>query len=426
MPPVPALISASIALALVYLAAVGCAAMVLALRLGGRREDSLDSREAQSSSRFTIPVSVIVPLTKGVTGFDRGLDATGISRTIASVFDLDYPELELILVVEALSDEIWSALKHEWQLEPREYFYRRTLGTEAVRKVYRSPREPRLWVVDKEPSANSADAVNCGVNLARYRYVTTIRPGIAFERDALLRAMSAPLRDPAGVAGATSHVEAEGWQRLSSVRSMLRTRMARTASRAVSMVDDVVAVWRRDAIVELGGFSTTAADPDVDMAIRIQLSSNISARVVRSTEIFGSTNAVAGTVQFRNAKRRQLAALQGMTALSRSALPGALAWAFMSEVMTPLAQAWVAGATLLSAALGWLLWRDAIAAVAFVSFGRAAVTAAALLVRGSVGDGPDAPALARALLSAPFEFIVAGPAVTAGRVAAAWSFARRS
>jgi cellulose synthase/poly-beta-1,6-N-acetylglucosamine synthase-like glycosyltransferase len=428
MPSLSTLVSSSIVLALAYLAAIGCAAVVFALRLGGRREDPPDSRDAQSSSRFTIPVSVIVPLTSGVTGFDGSLDAKAISRTIASVIDQDYPELELIVAAEGLSEEIWSALKFEWQLEPREYFYRQTLPTEAVRKVYRSPREPRLLVVDKGPSTNGADAVNCGVNLAHFRYVTTIRPGITFERDALLRAMSAPLRDAAGVAGATSHVEGEGWQRLSSVRSMLRTRIAQTTSQEISVVHDTVAVWRRDAIVELGGFSTTAADPDVDMAIRMPLSSNVSGRVVRSPEIFGRANAVAAGVQLRNTRRSQLAALQGITTLSRSrhASPGSLVLAVMSDVLTPLAQAWVAAATLLSAALGWVPWRDAMAAVVLLSFGRAAVSTAALLVRGSAPGAPDAPALARLLLAAPFEFVATGPAVLAGRITAAWSFAKRS
>ena len=57
-----ALISSVIA-TLVFLGAVAFAAIVFALKRGGRREDSGEDREGLASSRFTIPVSVIVPLT---------------------------------------------------------------------------------------------------------------------------------------------------------------------------------------------------------------------------------------------------------------------------------------------------------------------------------------------------------------------------
>jgi hypothetical protein len=50
-------------------------------------------------------------------------------------------------------------------------------------------------------------AHHCGVNVARYRYVMSSRTRSDFDRDALLRVMTAALRDPANVIGASSHVE---------------------------------------------------------------------------------------------------------------------------------------------------------------------------------------------------------------------------
>ena len=62
-------------------------------------------------------------------------------------------------------------------------------------------------LVEKTP-AGRADALNCGMNLARFRYTAVVDAGVVFEPDALLRAMSAPLQDPAHVVAAASHVEA--------------------------------------------------------------------------------------------------------------------------------------------------------------------------------------------------------------------------
>src|SRR6266540_3724813 len=108
------LLVASIVVSLAYLAVVAATAIVAALRVGGWREDPIDNHDALSESRFTIPVSLIVPL-----GEDRA-DAVAASRTIAALLDLNYPELEVIVVAEGLPASAWASLKTAWDLEARE------------------------------------------------------------------------------------------------------------------------------------------------------------------------------------------------------------------------------------------------------------------------------------------------------------------
>src|SRR4029077_1766797 len=106
---------------------------------------------------------------------------------------------------------------------------------------YRSGRDPRLMVIDKA-GAGYSDALNCGVNVARYRYFMPVAPDVTFDRDALLRLMTAALRDPANVVGASNHVERGAasvgtdlgapfalsalFQRLASARSLMDSRLA--------------------------------------------------------------------------------------------------------------------------------------------------------------------------------------------------------
>lgn len=415
----------SIVASLAYLAAMAAAALLLALRAGGRREFQADDHDALSESRFTIPVSLILRLT------DRHMNASG---TIGALLGLNYPEFEVIIVAESMAGPEWDALKREWRLEAREFFYRQSLPTTTVRMIYRSERDARLMVVDKLP-ATAADAMNCGVNLARLRYVTAVDAGVAFDADALLRAMSAPMRDPANVVGATSHVEVavatRPLQRLASIRSIMNSRLVWRSLQAGFGPRESVVVWRRDAVVQSGGFSTAAADADLDMMVRLQTSDapGVGGQVVRTAEIFGRAEPRPFRDIVRATARRQLAALQAVAGLARSPridVP-ALLYFLMSELLTPMAQAWIVVATAAGAVSGWLDWRDFALAMVALSLGHAIVSGAALLLRGSVPyAAPGESGLRRLLVVAPFDFAIAGTLGACARTAGFLAFVKAS
>jgi len=414
----------SIVVSLAYLAVVTAAAAVAALRIGGRREDPIDNHDALSESRFTIPVSLILTMGEDST------DSVAASQAIAALLGLNYPELEVIVVAEGLPAAIWASLKAEWELEAREFFYRQSLATGPVRMIYRSSRDSRLMVADKAPDSSRADAVNCGVNLARFKYVSALDADVVFDANALLRAMAAPLRDPASIVGASSHVEARDrnlLQRLASIRSLMESRTA--ARRAAIAPAGGVVVWRRDAIVQLGGFSTTAADSDLDMTVRVKTSSQVGWQVARSAEIFGHLDAHSAAARVRLTERRQLAALEAVRSLVSDGSDTAgttMRYLFTSEVLTPFVRAWVVAASVSGAAAGWISWMDVVFVVLLLSLGQAIVSAAALLLRGSAPGAPDDVTLRRLLLLAPFEFVLLGPAAAYARGRSLWSFVNRS
>ncbi|MEQ1728958.1 MAG: hypothetical protein ABL982_11300, partial [Vicinamibacterales bacterium] len=224
MSSVQMLVTASVLLSLGYLAAVSVVSVVAALRTGGRREDAPDSYDALPASRLTMPVSVVMPAGS----------SSGVQTAVQALLGLAYPEFEVIVIVDAPAAHM-AALSAEWQLETREFFYRRTLDTAPVRRIFRSLRDPRLMVVEKEPGHRS-DALNCGVNLARYRFVAVVPPNVTFDPAALRRAMAPALRDPVSVVGVGSHIERvpddrksadreARFQRLRSIRSLMFTRL---------------------------------------------------------------------------------------------------------------------------------------------------------------------------------------------------------
>jgi hypothetical protein len=421
-----ALVITSLWLSLFYLLVVAGTAIVAALGAGGRREDRVLRDEAVSGS-VSDPVSIIVPLTG---------DAASVSQTITGLLDLNYPAFEVIVVGDGTAPAQIEDLSRDWQLEAREFFYRQALATANVKRIFRSAVDPRLMVIDKA-RGGYGDTLNCGVNVARYRYVVSVAPGIAFDNDALLRVMAAALRDPAHVVGASNHVElgadlsgasmGSAFQRLTSLRSLMNTRLTWRYRRCGLGPNGAVVVWRRDGVIKVDGFSRTAADADLDMMFRLQAEhAELGGRFARSGDVFGCVPSQTTGEMFRTAGRRQVAALQvlrAMLSLRGTALRGrTLAHFVESEMLTPLAQLWVVAATVGGAAAGWFSWAVPVLVALLLSFGRAAVTSAALLLRGFAAGGPEEPELRRLLLMAPLEFLLYRPLLAVARLGGVLAF----
>ena len=437
------LLNYSIVLAAAYLAAVAMLAIASALRAGGRRDDAGDDHEVLAASRFTIPVSIVVPVST---------TSCSIRRSVSALLELNYPEFEVIVVADA-GQGVLEQLGRDWHLEAREFFYREMIETSAVRRIYRSERDPRLMVIDKT-AAGFSDALNCGVNVARYRYLMSADPDVIFDRDALLRVMMAALRDPANVIGASNHVERGGstwddtpvatdratgdsagpfarltrrFEQLASARSLMNSRlMWRNLSAGLGPADSIV-VWRRDALIKANGFSATAAEPSLDMMFRLQTAGADGGRFDRDAEVFGRVNPQSFRSAFRAAARRQRAALEIAAARVRSRARAFDTKTFLyfisCEIVTPAAQAWLLTGTLVGAALGWFSWTSVFFAAIALSFGNSAVSAAALLLRGATAGAPLESELRRLVAAGPLEFILYRSALGASRLAATIAFA---
>ena len=412
-----------------YLIVVAAAAVAGAVARGARRERAVDAYEALAVSRFTIPVSVIVPVE----------DAHApLSKVIAALLAQNYPEFEVIVVCDRLSQEALDRFKSEWALEPKEVFYRRSLSTAAVQRFYVSAIDPRVMIVDKAP-AGRADALNCGVNLARYRYVVSIAPEVAFDENALLRLVSPALRDPATVLAVTSSIERRGaageeasawtraandYQRLASLRSWMASRLVWYELRGGLPPTESVVAWRRDAVLELGGFSMTAADPDFDMLVRLQISRHERAagRVVRSSEVFGHAAPTSVERQAMITSRRRRALVEALRSFwSAPGMRGdrlTLTMVLMVELFTAAAEVVVLAGVLAAAVAGWVTWGSPLLAWVMLAFGTGLVSTAALLVRGGAPDAPVDRELIRLLLRAPLEFAVYRPVLAWRRLAA--------
>ena len=417
--------------ALVYLVVVAAASLAGALSRGGRRERAVDAYEALAISRFTIPVSIIVPVETTGPGEASRIPLTA---TIQALLDLNYPEVEVIVVADRIADASVEGLKREWALEPKELFYRRTLPTAPVHRIYGSDRESRLVLVEKV-AGGRADALNFGASLARFRYVVSVTPDVVFDRDALLRLMAPALRDPGTVLAVTSYVErkhlspvattpgddwtaaGEDFQRLRSIRSWMASRLAWHQLSCGVPPRDGVAAFRKDVILTLGGFSVDATDPEFDLLIRLQTQPETSSgRVVRTSEVFGHASTLTDSQVATAAAHRRRALREAFGTLSESGNGvSRLRLLMMSvlavELITPATQVFALAAILIGSVVGLLDWQAPFLALLFMTFGYGLVSSSALLLRGGTPGAPAGVDLRRLLLRAPLEFVVYQPAL---------------
>jgi len=95
------------------------------------------------------PVTIVVPAHN---------EEKSICMAVRNLLDLDYPELEIIIVNDGSSDGTLQTMRQEFQLRAVTAIYVPEANSAPVRQIYRSDFHPRLIVVDKDPGGSKADA----------------------------------------------------------------------------------------------------------------------------------------------------------------------------------------------------------------------------------------------------------------------------
>jgi cellulose synthase/poly-beta-1,6-N-acetylglucosamine synthase-like glycosyltransferase len=144
-------------------------------------------------------------------------------------------------------------------------------------------------VVDKENGGGKADAVNAGINASRTPIICITDADTLFESDALLRAVWPFIEDPLTVAvggtigvvnGSKVHagrvIEARLptnflalVQTLEYQRAFMVVRVGLSRLGAMSIVSGAFGLFRRDAIIEAGGYSLGTVGEDLELVVKL-------------------------------------------------------------------------------------------------------------------------------------------------------------
>lgn len=259
------------------------AMLIVAFFTSARHQRRLQSHRLRwiKEAPLAPPITVIAPAHN---------EEASIRVAVRNFLDLDYPELEIIVVNDGSADRTLDELRDEFRLRPVHAVYVPEIACAQIRGLYRSATDRRLVVIDKVSCGNKADAVNAGLNAATSPYVCIVDGDSLLERDALLRIMVPVLSDPQRVVavggivrvlnGSTiergqlrraqlPHHPIEAIQAVEYLRAFLIGREAWGRANMLTIVSGAFGIFRTDLVRAVGGYRTSSIGEDFDLVTRL-------------------------------------------------------------------------------------------------------------------------------------------------------------
>ncbi len=257
--------------------------LIVALKTSATHQRRLMSYNLSwiKESPMVPPITIIAPAHN---------EESSIRVAVRNLLELDYPELEVIVVNDGSEDRTLEEMREEFQLRPVHAVYVPQMPSATVRGLYRSGADPRLLVVDKEAGGSKADAANAGLNAATSPYVCIVDADSVLERDALLRIMVPILADPmlvVAVGGIVRvlngseisgghlqrvrlpHKSIEVIQVIEYLRAFLIGREAWAQGNMLTIISGAFGLFRADLVRAVGGYRSRAIGEDFDLVARL-------------------------------------------------------------------------------------------------------------------------------------------------------------
>lgn len=439
--PITALVEGALLLSIYYWAGflliVGGTLMLSALQ---HRHSALQFLTADidlmARSAVSLPVSIVASAYN---------EETMILASVRSLLAQEYPEFEVIVVNDGSTDRTLALLIEHYQLTPDHTVYPDILAHRAVESVYVSAIDRRLIVVSKVNGGNKADAMNCGVNYARYPYLCSVDGDTVYYSTALLQTMVPVNQDPHGVVGVTSffgnscapeapsHDEQgqrvtdlhllSNFQHLDLMRSFIATRLAWSRLNCMMCNPGGFAVWRRQEFMEVGGFSNLFSCEDIELTFRMHEYCRRRGRPYRILSLPGIIACTEGpdraATLVRQRARWQKVVLEVVWAYRRMLLRprygsvGMLAFPYfiLYEALAPAVQLFSALSLAAAIAVGVLDWPAYLCMLGAVAFCGAIVAASALALHEQAYRDYRFGHLLRLLLLGPLDLFYFRPLI---------------
>jgi biofilm PGA synthesis N-glycosyltransferase PgaC len=188
------------------------------------------------------PVSIVVPAYN---------EAAVIESALRSLLELDYPAYEIIVIDDGSTDdtaERAAALAGDY-------------GRVSIRVLRRS-------------NAGKASALNAGIAIAKHNFIVCMDADSRLSRESVRMAMR-HFRDPrVGAVAGNVKVVNRGtmWTALQALEYIEGLNLARRAQgflHVVNIVPGPIGVFRREALVAVGGYDTDTFAEDADLTLKI-------------------------------------------------------------------------------------------------------------------------------------------------------------
>jgi len=313
------------------------------------------------SSYTSPPVSIVIPAYN---------EAVGIVASVRSMSIVGYPRFEIVITNDGSSDETLKELVEAFNLERVRVPYRPDIPTAPVRGIYRGRGTVDITVIDKE-NGGRADALNAGINAARYPYTLCTDADVILDANCLVGAMRRVVEDRERTIAVGGNIRPLNGSRvqlghlikaevpkklvprmqvLEYLRTFLASRPAWSQMEALPLVSGAFGVWKRSAVVAVGGFTSGHMGEDMDLTMRLHryhVDNHIPYRIVYEPSAVIWTE-VPETL--RVLKRQRIRWHRGLMTAVKDFLPmtfnpkygkvGMITWAamFLFEFLAPIVE----------------------------------------------------------------------------------------
>lgn len=282
---------------LCYFVALQLGYIVLNLLSFGALRSHMESapvdRLSQVFSGLEPPITIVVPAYN---------EAANIVGSLRSLLQLNYPEFEVVVCNDGSKDDTLELLKREFQLVGYPETREAAIATRAVRGTYRSRTRPNLRVIDKD-NGGRADALNAAINIGQYPLVCAIDADSILQRDSLYLVVQPFMMDSDVVAAGGTIRVANGcevrngflvnvglprsplalFQIVEYLRAFLFGRVGWNRLNALLIISGAFGVFRRNAVIEAGGYNTVTLGEDMELTVRLHRHLLASGRRYRIT-----------------------------------------------------------------------------------------------------------------------------------------------
>ena len=229
---------------------------------------------------YTKPISIIVP------AFN---EEVGIVDSVHSLLSLRYPQTEIIIVNDGSTDQTQQVVIEQFRMNPVHRVIRHQIQTKPVHKIFQSEIHPHLFLIEKE-NGGKADALNTGINVAKYPYFCSIDGDSILDEKSLLRVMKPIILSNEEVIAAGGNIRiANGldvrmgaifqtglsknylvaMQVVEYLRAFLMGRIALSKFNLILIISGAFSVFSKKWVVEAGGYSTQMIGEDMELVVKL-------------------------------------------------------------------------------------------------------------------------------------------------------------
>lgn len=219
-------------------------------------------------------------------------ESATIIHNVHSLLSTNYHNYELIVVNDGSKDDTLEKLIIEFNLKPVYIEFDYLINCEKIRGIYQSNdlAYENLVVIDKINGGGKADAINAGLNLARFDYFLNIDVDCVLDFNTLLVMMEVVLNEKKrciGV-GATLRMSNSSFvhrgtiekigvpkkilvrfQELEYIRSFVLGKMAWSYLNALPNISGGLGLFDKDIVLKIGGYDHNSLGEDMDLVFRM-------------------------------------------------------------------------------------------------------------------------------------------------------------